>query len=115
MLGKAFRPLTIAAKHRMVRDERYKLVYAPTRAGVRWLLYDTLEDPGEERDVAAGRPEVLARLQRELRAWMLRDPETSERGDYLVPRDAGEPATAGVDVGVVRLEDGAPPPAQAAP
>ena len=52
VLQKAMRPLTLVAKHRMVRDERCKLVYVPTRAGVRWMLFDTREDPGEERDVA---------------------------------------------------------------
>lgn len=32
VLQKAIRPLTLVAKHRMVRDDRYKLVYVPTRA-----------------------------------------------------------------------------------
>ena len=34
VLQKAMRPLTIVAKHRMVRDDRWKLVYVPTRTGV---------------------------------------------------------------------------------
>ena len=38
--------LTMAAKHRMVRDERYKLVYAPTRPGAKYFLFDTAERPG---------------------------------------------------------------------
>jgi hypothetical protein len=101
----------------MVRDDRYKLVYAPTRSGVRWLLFDTLADPGEERDVAASRPDVVARLQGELWAWMQSDPEMTERHGYLVPRDEGGHGAASMDIGLVRLgDDGAgTPPAQGAP
>jgi arylsulfatase A-like enzyme len=115
VLQKAIRPLTIVAKHRMVRDDRYKLVYVPARTGVRWLLYDTKADPGEEHDVALLHPEIVARLQGELWAWMRRDADMTERGGYLVPREGGSPAPAvSVDVGLVRLSDGvATPPAAA--
>jgi arylsulfatase A-like enzyme len=116
VLQKGMRPLTLVAKHRMVRDDRWKLVYAPTRASARWLLFDTREDPGETRDVAAEHADVVARLQGELWTWMLRDPEMVERGGFLVPRDAVRSA-ATADVGVVRLDDDAPPrpPSQATP
>jgi arylsulfatase A-like enzyme len=106
VLEREMRPLTIVAKHRMVRDDRFKLVYMPTRKGVRWMLFDTRDDPGEEHDVAALHPGVTARLQGELWSWMRRDAGMTERGGYLVPRDANAPATAGVDVGAVRLDDG---------
>jgi hypothetical protein len=117
VLQRAMRPLTIVAKHRMVRDERYKLVYVPARSGVRWLVFDTQCDPAETRDVASSHPDVVARLQGELWSWMLRDDAMTERGGFLVPRDAGARAQAGVDVGAVRIEDGEqqPPPAAAAP
>jgi arylsulfatase A-like enzyme len=105
VLQKAVRPLTLVAKHRMVRDARYKLVYAPARAGARWMLFDTDEDPGEEHDVAAAHPDLVAKLQGELWAWMLRDSDMTERNGYLVPREAGSRATAGGDVGLVRIDD----------
>jgi arylsulfatase A-like enzyme len=116
VLQRAMRPLTVVAKHRMVRDDRYKLVYAPTRAGVRWMLFDTVEDPGETHDVAAAHPDVVTRLQNELWAWMRRDPEMTERGGFLVPRDVAA-NDARVDLGVVRLGDvqAGEPPAQGAP
>jgi arylsulfatase A-like enzyme len=111
VLQEAMKPLTLVAKHRMVRDERYKLLYVPTRTGVRWLLFDTLEDPGEERDVAAAHPDVVARLERELWAWMHLDTGMTERGGYLVPRGDGAGAAAASDVGLVRLgEEGSPAP-----
>ena len=45
------------------------------------------------------------------------DPDMTERGGYLVPRDARVRTAAGGDVGLVRLEgsETVPPPAQAAP
>lgn len=72
------------------------------------MLYDTSDDPGEERDVAAAHPDVVARLQGELWRWMQRDPGMTERGGFLVPRAAGTREQPGGDVGLVRLEDPAP-------
>jgi hypothetical protein len=106
VLEREMRPLTMTAKHRMVRDDRFKLVYMPTRKGVRWMLFDTRDDPGEEHDVAAAHPAVTVRLQGELWNWMRRDADMTERGGYLVPRDASALAATGADVGVVRLDDG---------
>lgn len=58
------------AKHRMIRDRRYKLIYAPTRTGVRWFLFDTLTDPGEVHDVSSDFPEIADSLRLQLRTWM---------------------------------------------
>jgi hypothetical protein len=83
------RPLAIVAKHRMVRDDRWKLIYVPTRGGVRYFLYDTVTDPGEVRDVSSDHPSEVARLEGELWRWMLSDPDMIEKGGFLVPRDGG--------------------------
>jgi arylsulfatase A-like enzyme len=116
VLQKGMRPLTIVAKHRMVRDERWKLIYVPARTGVRWLLYDTQADPGETTDVSASHPDVVARLRADLWSWMRLDPDMTERGGYLVPRDARVRSATEGDVGLVRLEGTAEePPAQATP
>ncbi len=89
VLKKEMKDLVLVAKHRMVRDERYKLVYLPTRAGVRYELFDTDVDPGEAHDVASDHPLEVQRLQGELWKWMLGDPGMEKRGGYLVPRVAG--------------------------
>ena len=117
VLQKAMRPLTIVARHRMVRDDRWKLVYVPARTGVRWMLFDTVADPGEVQDVAAAHPDVVARLQGDLWSWMRQDPDMTERGGYLVPNDARVGRGAAGDVGLMRLDDvrEQPPPASAAP
>jgi arylsulfatase A-like enzyme len=92
VLKREMRDLALVAKHRMVRDERYKLVYAPTREGVKYLLFDTVNDPGETHDIASDRHADALRLQGDLWKWMLADASMEERGGYLVPR-ATEPAT----------------------
>jgi arylsulfatase A-like enzyme len=77
---------TVAAKHRMVRDARYKLVYVPSRSGAEYLLYDTERDPEELRNVIAVEPGVTNRLRDELWRFMLRDTRFERRGELLVPR-----------------------------
>ncbi len=66
--------ITIAAKDRMVRCDRWKLVYQPLEQGYVLSLFDTEADPNCVRNIAAREPEVTARLWAELRAWMARDP-----------------------------------------
>ena len=107
VLQTAMRPLTIVARHRMVRDERWKLLYVPTRTGVRWMLFDTVADPGETQDVAAAHADVVARLQGELWSWMRQDPAMTERGGYLVPNDARTDGRGGAEL--LRLDDPTPP------
>jgi hypothetical protein len=108
VLRAAMKPLTLVAKHRMVRDERWKLIYVPTRAGVRWMLFDTQTDPGEERDVAAEHPDVVDKLKSALLGWMQRDPGMQLRDGFLVPKEAGRPEGQKLegedDEGLVRLE-----------
>lgn len=95
VLRREMRDLALVAKHRMVRDDRYKLVYAPRREGVKYLLFDTVNDPKETHDIAADHRAEALRLQGDLWTWMLADPNMEERGGYLVPRatDPGEDKT----------------------
>ena len=64
---------------KVIRDGRYKLIYAPFESDQRWIgstsdkpwfaLYDLEEDPGETRDLTAELPEVVDRLARALERW----------------------------------------------
>ena len=104
VLRKEVEDVTSVARHRMVRDARWKLLYVPTRKGVKYMLYDVLADPGEVRDVAAEHPDVVSAMRAELWPWMLEDPRMIERGGYLVPRDAPTaPAGPAADTGVLRI------------
>jgi arylsulfatase A-like enzyme len=76
----------VAAKHRALRTDHWKLLYRPTRAGVLWSLYDLDHDADERVDVLAQHQDVAARLRARLYAWMLQDTHLSLRGEFVVPR-----------------------------
>ena len=78
--------LTTAAKHRMVRNGDFKLVYMPTRLGPKYTLYNTATDSGEVSDVASKFPAVVERLKSDLTRWMLVDTSMDSRDGTLVPR-----------------------------
>jgi arylsulfatase A-like enzyme len=78
---------TLMARHRMVKDDRWKLLYVPTRKGVKYMLFDVVADPAEIHDVARAHPEEVTRLEAELWRWMLEDPQMDKQGGFLVPRD----------------------------
>lgn len=85
VIEREMKNLTRVAKHRMIRDARWKLVYAPTRTGVKYMLFDTQQDPLETRDVAADHVAEVQRLKGELWRWMLEDRQMTESGGYLLP------------------------------
>jgi len=65
-----FRGPIIAAKDRMVRKGRWKLVYQPMTTGVLFRLADMYADPECRNDVSAQHPTVVAELERLLRRWI---------------------------------------------
>jgi hypothetical protein len=81
-----FEPITTAAKHRVVRDERFKLVYMPGRNGAVYELYDTVTDPEERVNLMMREPAVAEELRAALWRWMLEDTELERHGEFLVPR-----------------------------
>lgn len=87
VLQKAMGPITLVARHRMVRDGRWKLLYIPTRMGVEYMLFDTERDPGEVVDLAKSQPAEVERLRAPLWKWMLEDRGMIERDGMLVPRE----------------------------
>jgi arylsulfatase A-like enzyme len=83
---------TLMTRHRMVRDERWKLLYMPTPRGVTYQLFDTETDPDELTDVSSRFPGELARLRPVLWGWMLSDPLMDRDGAFLVPKGTRGPA-----------------------
>ncbi len=116
-LDPKYRDTALAAKHRMLLWGDRKLVYIPTREGVRFELYAPDRDPGDLRDLAATEPERLAEMKAKLFDWLLADPAMTRAGDFVVPKgDLGLDPPAGADPPA----DGAPaaaadPPPAAAP
>lgn len=91
VLQKAMVPTTLVARHRMIRDQRWKLVYVPTRRGAEYMLFDTVADPGETRDVSREHGPEVERLKAPLWKWMLEDRNMVQKDGLLVPRDQEGP------------------------
>jgi arylsulfatase A-like enzyme len=79
-----------------VRSQRYKLVQpqgngeqkAPPQAPL--LLFDLANDPLEERNIAAEKPEIVVRMRREYEVWFK---------DVTAGRDYTDPGVARITVG----------------
>lgn len=91
-LDPAFEDTAIMAKQRAFIDGDWKLVYVPTRDGVRWELYDEARDPADQDNLVAAEPERLRAMQDALTAWMLQDPGVVRLGDFVVPRSPLDPS-----------------------
>jgi arylsulfatase A-like enzyme len=85
-LQSSWQDTIVAAKHRALRTDHWKLLYRPTRAGVLWSLYDLDADPDERVDVLATHRTLATQLERRLYDWMLQDPHLALRGEFVVPR-----------------------------
>ena len=83
------RAAVLQTKERMLRTERWKLVFTPGEQRDILRLYDLASDPHCERDVGPLHPEVLSRLREHLWEWM------RERRDHRIPEifPKGEPST----------------------
>jgi len=95
VLRKDVEAVTTVARHRMIRDSKWKLLYVPARKGVKYMLYDVLADRSETRDVAADHQDVVNAMRGTLWQWMLEDSRMVERGGYLVTRDAPDAENVG--------------------
>lgn len=93
VLQDAYLPGTIMAKHRAVYTRDRKLILAPTRQGLRTLLFDPKSDPANLHDLSVEEPENTAKLRTILLQWILQDPLLELRGEHLVPRGNTEHKT----------------------
>lgn len=75
----------VVGKHRSLRTLEWKLIYEPTRAGVRWRL-ERAGAVGESPDVSAEHPDVVAALRPRLERWISADPRMIFRGGFAVPK-----------------------------
>lgn len=100
VLRASYEPLIVMAKHRSIVVGDHKLVIAPTRRGLRTMLFDLKADQACLKDIAAEQPETTARLRTSLLEWVLEDRRFEVRGEHLVPKPrafGAESAEAGVE------------------
>lgn len=76
----------IRAKSRMIRTQKWKLVYFPLQQGASYQLYDAENDPTMTTDVSARHPEVATALRAQLIDWMKKDPRRDWRDEQLVKK-----------------------------
>jgi arylsulfatase A-like enzyme len=85
VLKDEWRDFTEIAKDRMLIDAGWKVIYNPLPDGVKWELYDLAHDPEENHDVAAERPDELARMQEKFIAFLRTRPGWTFAGGYFLP------------------------------
>lgn len=68
-----------SAKDRMIRNDRWKLVYQPLEEGCILLLFDVETDPGCTNDLRSTHPDIAAELWSKLRTWLALDDESLAR------------------------------------
>lgn len=86
VLSERWLPLTTMAKHRALTTQTHRLVLAPTRGGLRSMLFDLSLDAGCTRDLSTEQPGLTAELRARLLTWVLADSELVLAGGHLVHR-----------------------------
>lgn len=80
-----YQALTTIAKHRMIRNDRYKLIYIPMRQRIQFELYDIQKDPQELNNIAGQNLKVVSAMKDQLFQWMAKDKNSFWRNGFLVP------------------------------
>jgi hypothetical protein len=71
-------PRVLAAKDRMLRRGRWKLVYQPLTDGYALSLFDLAVDPDCSENLAGEHPSIRDQLWESLRAMLARDPFSAQ-------------------------------------
>lgn len=87
VLNPVYERAVVAAKHRMLIDGDFKVIYMPTSRGVEYELYNRRQDPQNLQDLAALDPVRLEAMKGKLLTFVS---ATEERGtmlldDFVVP------------------------------
>jgi hypothetical protein len=86
-----FCPSILAAKDRMVRRGRWKLVYQPLHTGERLQLFDLDTDPECRRDLSTEHPAMTDALRRALTDWMAKTATTKSTASTLHSQETALP------------------------
>jgi arylsulfatase A-like enzyme len=76
---------TIAfSKHRSIQNSKYKLIYIPTREGVKFELYDRIKDSYNKNNLYPNHP-MASKMREALYQTVVRWENASLAGEYLIP------------------------------
>ncbi len=89
---------TTMAKHRALTTATHRLVLAPTRAGLRAMLFDLSHDAACEHDLAPQAPTLVDELRARLLTWVLADRELSLTSGHLLHRGRAVEASSAVSL-----------------
>jgi len=84
VLKARYRKKTLTARHRLLLDGPWSLLYLPTRSGIRYELYRVDEDPGMTRDLADAEPARLQHMRQRMRFFLEMEQGATIRRDYVV-------------------------------
>ena len=72
--------MNLDRRHLAFIGDRYKILSRDN--GATYALYDLIEDPGEQRDLAAQKPEIVTRMRAELEGWVRSCTKSASGADY---------------------------------
>ncbi|MBN1823573.1 MAG: sulfatase [Endomicrobiales bacterium] len=84
VLREDYEELVNTAKHRMVDDGNYRLIYIPTSEGVEYELYDTAADPLFKKDISKTNGKKFEEMKRLLLSLMKKDRKITFKKGYSV-------------------------------
>jgi arylsulfatase A-like enzyme len=80
VIQRRYQNLTNAAKYRAIVSGRYKLIYIPLPGGVRFELYDIIDDPFNDRDLSLMKPAVLETMKKRFYSFV----EEKSAGNFII-------------------------------
>ena len=88
VLNPIYEKIVVAAKHRTLIDGDFKLIYMPTKQGVRYELFDRRNDPNNFHDLASTDVVHLAELRQSLIKFIkqIEGPHSLLIDDFVVPQ-----------------------------
>ena len=89
VLRDEYAPYTETAKHRMLIQGDWKVIYVPLPEGVRWELYNLRDDPEERVNLADREPQQLLEMQTALLDLLRTRPGWTVANGYFLPRPGG--------------------------
>ncbi|MHB1213710.1 MAG: sulfatase-like hydrolase/transferase [Thiobacillus sp.] len=76
-----YQPIVFKAKDRMLRSDRWKLVYQPLENDYQLMLFDVESDPGCMHNVLSQHQEIAETLWQKLSEWINSETSVSSSGD----------------------------------